>query len=49
MPPEERWKTALLFAWVGTRTEGTATRRDFAAITEVTGARPPQLAQQRSE
>ncbi|MDH2898941.1 hypothetical protein, partial [Rahnella variigena] len=30
--PEERWKTARLFARVVTRTEGTAERRDFAAI-----------------
>jgi hypothetical protein len=32
IPPEERWKTARLFARVVTRTEGTAQRRDFAAI-----------------
>jgi len=33
IPPEEKWKTARLFARVVTRTEGTATRRGFAAIT----------------
>jgi hypothetical protein len=32
IPPDERWKTARLFARVVTRREGTAQRRDFAAI-----------------
>ncbi len=43
MPPEERWKTARSFAWIVTRTEGTATRRYFAAITAVTGTRPSRF------
>jgi hypothetical protein len=33
IPPDERWKTAHVFARVVTRWEGTSQRRDFAAIT----------------
>ena len=43
MALSKRWKTASFFSRVVTRSEGTATRRHFAAITEVPETRPSRF------
>src|SRR5476649_987428 len=45
MALSQRWKTASLFSRVVTRSEGTATRRYFAAITGVTETRPSRFSE----
>src|SRR5471030_2524857 len=43
MALSKRWKTASLFSRVVTRSEGTATRRHFAAITLAPETRPSRF------
>ena len=43
MALSQRWKTASFFSRVVTRSEGTATRRNFAAITAAPETRPSRF------